>query len=245
MSFKIVIPSRFASTRLPGKPLLDIAGKPMIQHVYERAKGASFIDKVIVATDDQRIYDVVLKFGGECRITDINHLSGTDRLVEISDYINSSIYINVQGDEPLIHPDIISLLAKYMLENDNVEVGTLYHSITAEESKNPNSVKVVIGSQNRALYFSRAPIPYPRNESDAKYFKHIGIYAYRRNILTNYKNLPLSMLEQSESLEQLRLLEAGVEIRALQVASAFTGVDTPECLEKVREIINKGNILFR
>jgi len=233
----IVIPARYGSSRLPGKPLLDIGGKPMIQHVYERAKEASFIDKVIVATDDQRIYDVVLKFGGECQMTDVNHSSGTDRLVEVSESVSASIYINLQGDEPLIHPDIIATLAKYMLDNEAVEVGTLCHSITEEESKNPNSVKVVVDNQNRALYFSRSPIPYPRSEFVAKYLKHVGIYAYRREVLQNYNLLPSSMLEQSESLEQLRLLEAGLEIRVLQVDSAPSGVDTPECLEKVRSIV--------
>lgn len=233
----VVIPARYNSTRLPGKPLIDIAGKPMVQHVYEKANSARFVEQVIVATDDQRIYDVVIGFGGKCVMTDKNHQSGTDRLVEVMEKIPAKIYLNAQGDEPLIPADVISLLAEYMLKNEQVDVGTLCHSITGEESKNPNSVKVVINAENKALYFSRSPIPYPRNEQEAEYLKHIGIYAYRNATLSRYKTLPASMLEKSESLEQLRLLDAGVDIRALVVEAIPTGVDTLKCLEKVRQVM--------
>lgn len=234
----LVIPARYASTRLPGKPLADILGKPMVQWVYEKAQQVSSASSLIVATDDVRIQNVVQSFGGKVVMTSSNHLSGTDRLVEVMSHIDADIYINLQGDEPLVRPEDIELLAQSMLTDDTVDVGTLYHAIDYEEAQNPNVVKIVLDHQGNALYFSRSPIPYPRKIKDSLgYKKHVGVYAYRRNILERYANLPESLLEQTEQLEQLRLLSASIRIKAFKVAPTGPGVDTPECLERVRAIL--------
>ncbi|OYU32010.1 MAG: 3-deoxy-manno-octulosonate cytidylyltransferase [Comamonadaceae bacterium PBBC2] len=233
----IVIPARYASTRLPGKPLVDILGKPMIQHVYERAAQVPGMAAVVVATDDARIADVVQGFGGTVVMTSAAHPSGTDRLTEVMSKVDADVYINLQGDEPLIRPQDIARLADGMKADPAVQVGTLYHSIAANEALNPNIVKVVLAHNGDALYFSRSAIPYPRDESAARYFKHIGVYAYRREVLESYASLPPSMLEASEKLEQLRLLSAGLCIRAFEVAPTGPGVDTPECLATVRRIM--------
>ena len=234
----LVIPARYASTRLPGKPLADLLGKPMIQWVYEKAKQVTSASCLVVATDDQRILDAVQSFGGQGILTSPNHLSGTDRLVEVMQHIDADIYINLQGDEPLINPEDIEQLARGMLEDDSIDVGTLYHAIDQEEAQNPNTVKVVLGQQGNTLYFSRSPIPHPRDADKHPGFKkHVGVYAYRKRILKHYSHLPASELEQTEQLEQLRLLAAGLHIRAFEVGPTGPGVDTPECLEKVRAIL--------
>lgn len=233
----IVIPARYASTRLPGKPLADILGKPMVQHVYERALEVPGVDTVVVATDDQRVLEAVRGFGGRCVMTSPEHPSGTDRLAEVMQTVDADIYINLQGDEPLVRPGDIALLAEGMRADSAVQVGTLCHSIDAQEARNPNTVKVVLAANGDALYFSRAAIPFARDDAPARYLKHVGVYGYRREVLAAYSALPAAMLEQAEKLEQLRLLAAGLRIRAFKVAPSGPGVDTPECLARVRALM--------
>ncbi|MGK5024302.1 3-deoxy-manno-octulosonate cytidylyltransferase [Janthinobacterium sp. RB2R34] len=233
----IVIPARYASTRLPGKPLLEILGKPMVQHVYERALQVPGVDTVVVATDDARVLDAVRGFGGRCVMTSPDHPSGTDRLAEVMQTVDADIYINLQGDEPLVRPGDIALLAEGMRADSSVQVGTLCHDIDAAEACNPNTVKVVLAANGDALYFSRAAIPFARDDAPARYLKHVGVYAYRREVLAAYSALPAAMLEQAEKLEQLRLLAAGLRIRAFKVAPSGPGVDTPECLARVRALM--------
>ena len=234
----IVIPARYGSTRLPGKPLADIAGKPMVQHVYERALQVSNAHVVVIATDDERVATAVSAFGGQYVMTSPDHPSGTDRLAEVMSQIEADIYINLQGDEPLVRPADIEKLAAGMLEASEVGVGTLCHAIDSNEAVNPNTVKVVLAENGNALYFSRSPIPYPRDEEAASYLKHIGVYAYRREVLAEYPKLKQPPMEQAEKLEQLRLLAAGFCIRAYLVEPTGPGVDTPECLEQVRALIS-------
>ncbi len=236
----IVIPARYASTRLPGKPLADIAGKPMIQHVVERARDVPGMDAVVVATDDARVADAVRAFGGHVVMTSPDHPSGTDRLVEVMGQLSADIYINLQGDEPLMRPGDVSRLALGMRTDASVGVGTLCHPIDAAEAQNPNVVKVVLARNGDALYFSRSPIPYPREAEAARYLKHVGVYAYRREVLASYSAMPQPMEELAEKLEQLRLLHAGVRIRAWEVAPTGPGVDTPECLDTVRRLMEAG-----
>ncbi|WP_447810720.1 3-deoxy-manno-octulosonate cytidylyltransferase [Pseudomonas putida] len=233
----IVIPARYGSTRLPGKPLAAIAGKPMVQHVYERAQQVSNVQLVVVATDDERVAVAVHAFGGKCVMTSPDHPSGTDRLAEVMSHVSADIYINLQGDEPLVRPADIEALVEGMLADKDVNVGTLCHPIDADEASNPNTVKVVLASNGNALYFSRSPIPYPRDGEHASYLKHVGVYAYRREVLADYADLHQPMMEQAEKLEQLRLLAAGYCIRAYKVEATGPGVDTPECLERVRAIM--------
>ncbi len=234
----IIIPARYGSTRLPGKPLADIAGKPMVQHVYERALQVKQAQLVLIATDDERVADAARAFGGECLITSPDHPSGTDRLVEVMTQVEADIYINLQGDEPLVRPEDIATLAEGMLADPSVQVGTLCHPIDASEARNPNAVKVVLAGDGSALYFSRSPIPYPRDGEEASYLKHVGVYAYRREVLQTYAGLPQPMMERAEKLEQLRLLAAGLKIRAWPVEPTGPGVDTPECLERVRALMS-------
>ena len=234
----IVIPARFASTRLPGKPLADILGKPMVQHVYERALQVPGAAAVVVATDDERVAQAVADFGGRFVMTSPEHPSGTDRLAEVMSQVEADVYINLQGDEPLVRPVDIEQLAAGMFADPTVQVGTLCHPIDANEALNPNTVKVVLASNGDALYFSRSPIPYPREADEARYLKHVGVYAYRREVLAAYSSLPQPMMEQAEKLEQLRLLAAGMRIRAYEVEPTGPGVDTPECLERVRALMS-------
>ncbi len=237
MSVVIVIPARYGSTRLPAKPLVDILGKPMVQHVYVRAKQVQGVQAVVVATDDQRVGQAVERFGGHWVMTSPDHPSGTDRLVEVMAQCPADIYVNLQGDEPMIRPEDIELLVQGMLADSAIQVGTLCHALPAAEAPNPNSVKVVLGANGNALYFSRSPIPYPRDGEVATYLKHVGIYAYRREVLQAYGSMPQPMLEHAEKLEQLRLLVAGVRIKAFQVEPTGPGVDTPNCLDRVRSLM--------
>ncbi|MEF8699653.1 MAG: 3-deoxy-manno-octulosonate cytidylyltransferase [Candidatus Accumulibacter sp. UW27] len=231
----IVIPARYGSTRLPGKPLADILGKPMVQHVYERALQVPGAHAVVVATDDQRVLQAVHAFGGVCLMTSPDHPSGTDRLAEVMTRVDAELYINLQGDEPLVRPADIATLAAGMWADRSVQVGTLCHPISPAEAASPDTVKVVLASNGDALYFSRAPIPFARDAGDvARYLKHVGVYAYRREVLAAYAGLPQAMLEQAEKLEQLRLLAAGLRIRAFAVEACGPGVDTPESLAQVR-----------
>lgn len=237
MSVVIVIPARYGSTRLPAKPLVDILGKPMIQHVYERAMQVPNVQAVVVATDDDRVGQAVDGFGGRWVMTSPDHPSGTDRLIEVMAHYPADIYINLQGDEPMIRPEDVELLVNGMLAESGIQVGTLCHALPATEATNPNSVKVVLGANGNALYFSRSPIPYPRDGEIAAYLKHVGIYAYRREVLHAYDSMPQPMLENAEKLEQLRLLVAGVRIKVFQVEPTGPGVDTPNCLDRVRKLM--------
>lgn len=233
----IVIPARYGSTRLPGKPLADILGKPMVQHVYERALQVPDVHAVLVATDDERVAHAVRAFGGRCVMTSPDHPSGTDRLAEVMMQVEAEIYINLQGDEPMVRPSDIARLAAGMWADHSVQVGTLCHPIPPAEANNPNTVKVVLAANGDALYFSRSPIPYPRDAEVARYLKHVGVYAYRRAVLAAYAGLPQPMIEHAEKLEQLRLLAAGLRIRAFEVQPTGPGVDTPECLARVRALM--------
>lgn len=240
MSMIAVIPSRYASTRLPGKPLVDICGKPMVQHVYERVRRVSLFDEVLVATDDERIANAVEAFGGAACMTSPDCPSGSDRLIEVAKSHPADVYVNVQGDEPLVEPASIEKLARAMLDDTSLQMGTLCYPISAEQAQNPNLVKVVRAHNGNALYFSRSPIPFPRSGGIApQYFGHLGMYAYRREFLMNFGSLPYSPLENTEKLEQLRVLQAGIAIRVLEVEATGPGVDTPEDLEAVRRILTE------
>jgi len=232
-----IIPARYASTRLPGKPLRDIAGKPMIVRVYERALQARLVQDVVVATDDERIRTVVEAHGGHAVMTRADHATGTDRLAEaaarMTDY---DLIINVQGDEPLIEPSVIDALVEPFLADDRLAMATAKTEITdEEEQENPNNVKVITDKSGNALYFSRARIPYARVPG-AKVYKHIGIYASRRDFLLAYARMAQTPLELSESLEQLRALENGYRIRVVETDAVFIGVDTEEDLAAVNEV---------
>lgn len=236
-----IIPARFASTRFPGKPLVDINGKSMIQRVYEQALKAKALAKVIVATDDQRIFDAVTAFGGNAAMTNTEHRSGTDRCNEVLRKSTSSFdaVINIQGDEPFINPDQIDQLAKLIQEND-VQIATLAKKITSnDELFSPNAVKVIFNATQEAIYFSRHPIPYLRdieqNEwtNNFSFHKHIGIYAYRSEILKQITQLSVSTLEKAESLEQLRWLENGFKIKIGITTIENIAIDTPNDLQKL------------
>ncbi len=240
-----LIPARYASTRFPAKPLVDIGGKSMIQRVYEQAKKSTYLTKVVVATDHEEIYNHVKSFGGDVCMTRADHVSGTDRCYEALSFESESYeyVINIQGDEPFIQPEQIDLLAAVL--TGRTEIATLIKAIDlTEQLFNPNLVKAVIGKNCEALYFSRSPIPYLRNikESDwvthHTFFKHIGMYAYRVDILNELTKLQPSTLEKAESLEQLRWLENGFEILAVETSTESFGIDTPEDLVKAKEYLN-------
>ena len=232
-----VIPARYASTRLPGKPLADICGKPMICRVLERARCARKPDKVIVATDDERICDAVRAEGGEALMTRTDHPTGTDRLAEVAEaYPAVDLIVNVQGDEPLIEPSVIDdLIAPFEMDENLPMATVMVRMDDAAEQLNPNNVKVIVDKLGYALYFSRSLVPYPRAAAGPVY-KHIGIYAYRRDFLLRYARLEPTPLERAESLEQLRALENGYGIRVLETDCRFVGVDTPEDLALVNKI---------
>ena len=232
-----VIPARYASTRLPGKPLADICGKPMICRVLERASRAQKPEKVIVATDDERIYDAVRAEGGEALLTRADHPTGTDRLAEVAEaYPEVDLIVNVQGDEPLIEPSVIAdLIAPFEMDENLPMATVMVRMEDAAEQLNPNNVKVIVDKLGYALYFSRSLVPYPRAVAGPVY-KHIGIYAYRRDFLLRYARLEPTPLEKAESLEQLRALENGYGIRVLETDCRFVGVDTPEDLALVNKI---------
>lgn len=237
MKVLCVIPARYASTRLPGKPLADINGKPMIQRVYERACLAKSPEKVLVAADDERVFDAVKKCGGQVMMTAKDHATGTDRLAEVAKkYVDMDIIINVQGDEPLIEPQIIDALAAAFTEDPELNMATIKTPIEEAEKENPNNVKVITDRNGYALYFSRSLMPYPRVDTGVPVYKHIGIYAYKRDFLLKYAVMESTPLEKTESLEQLRALENGYKIKVLETNFKFVGVDTQEDLLKVNEI---------
>ncbi len=229
------IPARYASTRLPGKPLLPIAGRPMIEHVYRRAALARGLDRVVVLTDDERIAAAVAGFGGECEMTPPECASGTDRIAHAARSWGARAVVNIQGDEPLIDPEAVSALARHLTDHPEDEVVTLAAPALPEEIDNPNAVKVVVDGAGYALYFSRSAIPYARQSGGATPLKHLGIYGYQRRALLRLAGLPPTPLEISESLEQLRALENGIRIRVLAVSKASPGVDTREDLERVEQ----------
>ena len=237
MNVLCVIPARYASTRLPGKPLKDIAGKPMICRVYDRASQAARVSEALVATDDERILEAVVQDGGKAVMTRKDHPTGTDRLAEVAaKYPDVDLIINVQGDEPLIEPALIDELAAAFDDDKDLQMATVCTEITdEEEAKNPNNVKVVMDKQGYALYFSRSLLPYPRHAGTPVY-KHIGIYAYKRDFLMQYAKMAETPLEHAESLEQLRALENGYRIKVIKTSYRFVGVDTAEDLAKVNEI---------
>jgi 3-deoxy-manno-octulosonate cytidylyltransferase (CMP-KDO synthetase) len=231
-----VIPARYQSSRFPGKALVSLAGKPILQHVFERASQARTLAKVVVATDDERIYNCAVSFGASVRMTSPDHISGTDRVAEVAAAENASIVVNIQGDEPLIDPAAIDAAARCLIDDPSLPMGTLKKRIeNPDEIMNANVVKVVTGHDGNALYFSRSPIPYNR-AGGAEYFKHIGLYVYRREFLLGYSAMPVGPLEKVECLEQLRALENGHAIRVVETEYESLGVDTPEDLEYVSRL---------
>jgi len=246
MTFKVVIPARYASARLPGKPLLEIADKPMVLHVVEKAI-ASGATEVVVATDDERIESVVKKAGFNVLMTSAMHQSGTDRIAEVAKVLNwqdDEVVVNVQGDEPLIAPQIIRSVAARLSSDQVCVAATACFKIgNREDLNNPNHVKVVLNQNHQALYFSRAPIPFERDSASSSdkpltfdAYQHVGLYAYRAGFLSTYTRLPAVSLEAIEKLEQLRILGHGYQMAVLVLeASPELGVDTPEDLEKVRQ----------
>ena len=240
MKILCVIPARYASTRLPGKPLADIVGKPMIQHVYERSAQATIPQQVVVATDDEKVFQAVQQFGGKVVMTSSEHQTGTDRLAEVaSKYAEVDVIINVQGDEPLIDPKVIDELAQEFLNDTALQMASVMSIMDTEDYQNPNVVKVVTDLNNNALYFSRSLLPYPRVAGKVNVYKHIGIYAYKKDFLLKFAKLEPTPLEQSESLEQLRALENGYKIKMIKTKSKFIGVDSIEDLQTVNELLRK------
>lgn len=253
-----IIPARYASTRLPGKMLLDICGKPLILHTLGQASKAVNVSRVIVATDDVRVFDVVDAAGGEAVMTSPDHQSGSDRLAEVAETLpEGSIIVNVQGDEPVISPGTIDAAVEALISDPAADMATTCEAITSlSELLNGNNVKVVVGDAGYALYFSRSPMPWPREAAQryggdpnhaidaepellANFRRHTGLYVYRREYLLKFTKLPLTRLEKFEMLEQLRALENGAKIRVVDVAESSIGVDTQEDLERVRAIIEK------
>jgi 3-deoxy-manno-octulosonate cytidylyltransferase (CMP-KDO synthetase) len=233
-----VIPARYSSTRLPGKPLADIAGKPMIQRVYEQAGLAKRPCRVLVATDHEKVYQAVTNFGGNVMMTSPEHPTGTDRLAEVASASpDIEVVINVQGDEPLIAPEIIDELAAAFEQDEALEMATIMTEMEEREYQEPSAVKVVTDRKGYALYFSRSLIPFPRvSQEGVCVYKHVGIYAYRREFLLKYAKLTPTPLELTESLEQLRALEHGYRIKVLKTDFKFVGVDTEEDLIRVNRI---------
>ena len=252
-----VIPARYDSTRLPGKLLLPLLGKPLILHTLEQAKKASNVSRVLVATDDEKILKVVSENGGEAILTDKNHQSGSDRIAEVAEKMpENSIIVNVQGDEPLISPRTIEIAVDEILRDERADIVTTCERITDyRDALSQNVVKVVTDENNFALYFSRSPIPFPRDAAKKSgtleialqrnselldlFRKHTGLYVFRREFLLKFTNMPQSILEKTESLEQLRALEAGAKIKVVETEETSIGVDTAEDFERVRQILER------
>ncbi|MCM8797209.1 MAG: 3-deoxy-manno-octulosonate cytidylyltransferase [Candidatus Omnitrophica bacterium] len=238
-----VIPSRYSSSRFEGKVIADLLGKPMIQHVWERAKQAKTLDEVIIACDDERVAKVAVGFGAKVTMTSKDHACGTDRISEVVNPLDVEIVINIQADEPLIHPTMIDNVALCLLEDKNICMATAMKKIEDSATLvDPHVVKVVVDKNNFALYFSRAAIPFQARNSEVKnpvYYKHIGLYGYTKDFLFTYKNLPVSNLEKIERLEQLRVLENGFRIKVIETKYDTIGVDTPDDLEKVKAFLSR------
>lgn len=243
MKFLGIIPARYSSTRLEGKPLRIIDGHTMIEWVYKRASKSN-LDSLIVATDDERIYKEVINFGGKVIMTSKEHVNGTSRIAEVCKKMEDfDVIINIQGDEPLIEHEMINSLIKTFKENKELKMATLKHKLlNKEEIENSNNVKVVCDKNDYAIYFSRAVIPYQRNDENISYFKHIGIYGYKRDFVIEYSKMSATPLEKIESLEQLRVLENGYKIKVLETTSTLIGVDTQEDLEQVIKYIKENDI---
>lgn len=241
----IIIPARYGSSRLKGKPLIVVQDKPIIQWVWEKAVKAKLADRVIIATDNQEIYDAALLFGAEVEMTLDTHSSGSDRIAEVVERHPEIAYIvNLQGDEPLITPDSIDEVIKGV-KNSDADISTLVRELRdKKEIENPNCVKCVFDENGYALYFSRSKIPYERNEGHVKIYGHLGIYGYKRNSLLKMTSLPQSSLELAESLEQLRALQAGMKIKTSVVDFTPVGIDTQEDLEKFKKIVSAGLNIF-
>jgi len=239
----VVIPSRYAATRLPGKPLVNLAGKPMVQRVYEQAKLAQTVHRVLVATDDQRIVDAVLAFGGEARMTRSDHRTGTERIAEVAAHEPGDVFVNVQGDEPLIDPVAIDTAVAALLEDPPAQIATVATPIRhVPDIMDPNVVKTVLDFDSNALYFSRAPVPWVRDTQQkvhVKYWKHLGLYVFQRDALLEYPTLPQGELEKIEQLEQLRWLENGWKIRVAEVEHDAVSVDVPEDVTRVEKLLQK------
>ncbi|HXM97569.1 MAG TPA: 3-deoxy-manno-octulosonate cytidylyltransferase [Candidatus Dormibacteraeota bacterium] len=237
----IVIPARYGSTRLPGKPLVQIAGKTMIQRVYERAKLAGEAHQVIVATDDERIVKAVQDFGGEARMTRGDHRTGTERVAEVAAHVPGDIFVNAQGDEPLLDPGAIDTAVKALLEEPAAAVATVATPLKAlPDVMDPNVVKVVLDFDGNALYFSRAPIPWVRDTAGkvhVNYWKHLGLYVFQRDALLEFPTLPQGEIERIEQLEQLRWLENGWKIRVAEVEHDAVSVDVPEDVARVEKLL--------
>lgn len=238
-----IIPSRYASSRFPGKPLIDLKGKSMIQRVYENASKATLLDEVIVATDDERIYNHVIDFGGKAIMTSEKHVNGTERCGEVAEKIDADIIINVQGDEPLVNPNQLDVLLKAFKDDDSVKIATLgVPNVTKYDINNPNRIKIVTDVNSNALYFSRSAIPndfhFKGNSQEFyPFLKHIGLYAFRKEVLQQLVKLKPSRLEQTESLEQLRWLYYGYSIRVVETTIETPNIDVPEDVEKVLTLI--------
>jgi 3-deoxy-manno-octulosonate cytidylyltransferase (CMP-KDO synthetase) len=243
-----VIPARFSSSRFPGKVLALISSKTMLQHVYERASQTRYLTSTIIATDDSRIHAAARSFGARVCMTRPDHLSGTDRVAEVASAESADIVVNIQGDEPLIDPAAIDTAVLPLVHEPDVVMATLKKRIEdPREIADPNVVKVVTDASGDAIYFSRCPIPYVRQDtggsgSRVPYYKHIGLYVYRRNFLLGYSTLPVGPLEQAERLEQLRAIENGFRIRVVETEYESFGVDTPEDLEKVSRLVEAGSL---
>ena len=259
MSAVGIIPARYGSTRLPAKALATLGGIPLIQHVYQQARKATQLTDVVVATDDERIVRVVAGFGGRAIMTDARHRSGTDRVAEVARQRDEQVILNIQGDEPLIHPDQIDQVAACLLAHRAVPMATVMTRLThPDDATNPNVVKVVVDQDGYALYFSRSPIPFVRNHEGSRlkvegsrpeqfpstsnvqprtFFKHIGLYGYQREFLLRFPSLAQTPLEQAEQLEQLRALEHGHKIRVLETTHDTIGVDTADDLKRVEQLL--------
>ena len=236
-----LIPARYASKRFPGKALVDLCGKPLLQHVVERSAQARSLSSVVVATDDARIAEAVRRFGGKAEMTAATHPSGTDRIAEVARELECELVVNIQGDEPLIVPAEIDAAVAPLLADPSIPMGTLACPLPVDQAGDPNAVKVVVGTDGFALYFSRSPIPYLRDGHTggaSPYRLHVGLYVYRREVLLRLASLPPTPLEERERLEQLRALEHGIRIRVVMTDHPSLGVDTPEDLERVRRMMN-------
>jgi len=241
MNIVAVIPARMGSTRFPGKPLALICGKPMIQHVYEKAAACSLIKSVIVAADDSAVQQTVQAFGGKVFMTSPDHHTGTDRVAEVAQNLAADIIVNIQGDEPLLVPDAIEEAVKPLLQDTRITMSTLKTALRPDDDPlDPNIVKVATDASGRALYFSRSPIPFNRDRSSAaRLYRHIGLYVFRRNFLFEFTTLPQTTLEKAESLEQLRALEHGYAIHVSETRYYPVGVDIPSDIELVEAIMQK------
>ncbi len=239
-----VIPARFGSRRFEGKPLALLGGKPLVQHVYERAAGCALLERVVVATDDRRIREAVEAFGGSCAMTSPDHLSGTDRVAEVAAGDSAGVVVNVQGDEPFVSPGILEQVVRPLLRPGSAPMATLAKPIDDPEVlADPNVVKVVTRRSGDALYFSRSPIPYPGRSAAHEAWEHIGIYAYRREFLLAFSRLEPTELEGVEGLEQLRALEHGYRIAVVPTADHVgVSVDTPEDLERARRLLERDGV---